>query len=301
MRQTRNIQRAAIAATIGLAVSFAPPALAATGTNSEALRTAVSATNIKTHLDALQAIADANGGNRAADSPGYEASLDYIETALQAAHYETVRQPFSYDRYDSTSATLERVSPDPEAYTYEKDFLDMSYSGAGEATAALTAVDLNLAGDHASTSGCEAGDFAGFPPGNIALIQRGTCTFRIKADNAAAAGAAGAIIFNQGNVVAGDDRLGLFGGTLDSPQADIPVVSTSYATGAELAGLSGVVMHLAVDAEVTTIESFNLLADTTGRADAPWSWGRTWTPWQKARASMTTAQGRPPSWRPRSS
>ena len=144
----------------------------------------------------------------------------------------------------------------------------MSYSGAGDVTAPLTAVDLNLAGDRASTSGCEAGDFAGFTPGNIALIQRGTCTFRIKADNAAAAGAAGAIIFNQGNVVAGDDRLGLFGGTLDLPQAAIPVVSTSYATGAELAGLSGVVMHLAVDAGVTPIESFNLLADTPdGRAD----------------------------------
>ena len=144
----------------------------------------------------------------------------------------------------------------------------MSYSGAGDATAPLTAVDLNLAGDRASTSGCEAGDFAGFTPGNIALIQRGTCTFRIKADNAAAAGAAGAIIFNQGNVVAGDDRLGLFGGTLDLPQAAIPVVSTSFATGAELAGLSGVVMHLAVDAGVTPIESFNLLADTPGgRAD----------------------------------
>ena len=70
MRQTRNIQRAAIAATIGLAASFAPPALAATGTNSEALRSAVSAGNITAHLDALQAIADANGSNRAAGQPG---------------------------------------------------------------------------------------------------------------------------------------------------------------------------------------------------------------------------------------
>lgn len=267
MRQTRNIQRAAIAATIGLAVSFAPPALAATGTNSEALRSAVSAGNIMTHLEALQAIADANGGNRAADSPGYEASLVYVEEKLEEAGYTAVRQPFSYDRYDFTSATLQRVSPDPETYTYGTGFVDMSYSGAGDVTAPLTAVDLNLAGDHASTSGCEAADFAGFTPGNIALIQRGTCTFRVKADNAAAAGASGAIIFNQGNVVAGDDRLGLFGGTLDLPQAAIPVVSTSYATGAGLAALSGVVMRLAVDAGVTTIESFNLLADSAGRAD----------------------------------
>ena len=267
MRQTRNIQRAAIAATIGLAVSFAPPALAATSTNTEALRTAVTATNIMEHLEALQAIADANGGNRAADSPGYEASLEYIAAALENAGYAPVIQPFSYDRYDFTSASLERVSPDPETYEYGTGFLDMTYSGAGDETAPLTAVDLNLAGDHASTSGCESGDFAGFTPGNIALIQRGTCSFRIKADNAAVAGASGVIIFNQGNVVAGDDRLGLFGGTLDLPQADIPVVSTSYATGVELAGLSSVEMHLVVDAGVSTIESFNILADTTGRAD----------------------------------
>ncbi|WCI09271.1 M20/M25/M40 family metallo-hydrolase [Arthrobacter sp. OVS8] len=221
------------------------------------------------HLEALQEIADANGGNRAADSPGYEASLDYIYDTLHAAGYKPVRQPFSYDRYDFTSASLERVSPSPESYTYGTDFLDMSYSGASDGAfpARLTAVDLNLAGDHASTSGCEAGDFANFLAGNIALIQRGTCTFRIKADNAATAGASGVIIFNQGNVVPGDDRLGLFGGTLDLPQAAIPVVSTSYATGVELAGLSGVEMRLAVDAGVSRIDSFNILADTGGRAD----------------------------------
>ena len=162
MRQTRNIQRAAIAATIGLAVSFAPPAIAATGTSSGALRSAVSAENIMNHLEALQEIADANGGNRAADSPGYAAWLDYIYDTLHAAGYKPVRQPFSYDRYDFTSASLERVSPNPETYTHGTDFLDMSYSGAGDVTADLTAVDLDLAGDRASTSGCEAADFAGF-------------------------------------------------------------------------------------------------------------------------------------------
>ncbi|MDF5864919.1 hypothetical protein P4113_20805 [Pseudomonas aeruginosa] len=44
------------------------------------------------------------------------------------------------------------------------------------------------------------------PAGSIALIQRGTCNFEQKAENAAAAGAAGVIIFNQGNT---DDRKGL--------------------------------------------------------------------------------------------
>lgn len=267
MRQTRNIQRAAIAATIGLAASFAPPALAATGTNSEALRAAVSADNIISHLEAFQAIADDNGGNRAADSAGYEESLEYIEDALEDAGYDPVRQPFTYDRYEFESASLERVSPDPKTYVYGEGFLHMTYSGADDVTAPLAAVDINLAGDHASTSGCEAGDFAGFTAGDIALIQRGTCSFRIKADNAVAAGASGVIIFNQGDVVPGDDRVGLFGGTLDLPQAQIPVVSTTYANGAELAGLSGVEMHLAVAAEVSPVSSFNILADTDGRAD----------------------------------
>jgi Zn-dependent M28 family amino/carboxypeptidase len=267
MKQRRNIRRAAIAASIGLAAGFAPPALADNGTNTAPLRAAVSATNIMKHLASLQAIADANGGTRAASTPGYEASARYIEGQLRAAGYSPVRQPFTYDRYDLASASLDRVSPSPESYAYGDGFLDMTYSGAGDVTAPLAAVDINLAGDHASTSGCEADDFAGFTPGNIALLQRGTCTFRIKADNAAAAGASGVIIFNQGNVDPADDRVGLFGGTLDLPQAAIPVVSTSYATGAELAGLSDVVMHLAVDADVIPISSFNILADTAGRAD----------------------------------
>ena len=62
--------------------------------------------------------------------------LDYIEEALEDAGYDPVRQPFSYDRYDFTSASLERVSPNPTTYAYGEGFLDMSYSGAGDVTAA---------------------------------------------------------------------------------------------------------------------------------------------------------------------
>ena len=119
---------------------------------------------------------------------------------------------------------------------------------AGDVTAAVQAVDINLAGDRASTSGCEAADFAGFTPGNIALIQRGSCFFRVKVDNAAAAGASAVIIFNQGNVDPNDDRFGLFFGTLDPPVAAIPAVSTTFALGEELANTAGLQMRVAVDA-----------------------------------------------------
>ncbi len=58
------------------------------------------------HLEALQAAADANGGNRAAATGGYEASAAYIEEQLRAAGYEPRRQEFSYDGHDNPVDTF---------------------------------------------------------------------------------------------------------------------------------------------------------------------------------------------------
>ena len=140
----------------------------------------------------------------------------------------------------------------------------MDYSGSDDVTALVQAVDINLVGDRASTSGCEASDFAGFVEGNIALIQRGTCFFRDKVDNAAAAGASAVIVFNQGNDVPNDDRFGVVFGTLDPPVAAIPAVGTTFAIGEALANTVGLQMRVAVDATIKTTTSFNVLADTLG-------------------------------------
>ena len=153
-------------------------------------------------------------------------------------------------------------------YVEDEDFAAMSYSGSGNVNAPVQAVDINLVGDRASTSGCEDTDFAGFTPGNIALIQRGTCFFREKVDNAAEAGASAVIVFNQGNEDPNDDRFGLFFGTLDPPVASIPAVGTTFDIGEDLANTTGLVMRAAVDATIKTTTTFNVLADTpTGRVD----------------------------------
>ncbi len=68
-------------------------------------------------------------------------------------------------------------------------------------------------------------------PADIALIQRGTCTFAIKALNAQAAGAEAVVIFNQGNT---PDREGLIVGTLAPDGVAIPVVGASFANGVAL-------------------------------------------------------------------
>ena len=181
-------------------------------------------------------------------------------------------QDFTYERTNFTGTSLSRTSPDPDvAYTLGIDYFPMDFSGGGNVTAPVTAVDVNLVGDHASTSGCEAADFAGFPAGNIALIQRGSCDFSVKAANALAAGAAGVIIFNQGNVVPGDDRLGLFGGTLGSIiSEDLPVVSAPYALGAEWATTPGLELSLNVQITVDEVATQNLLGRHRERSGRPY-------------------------------
>jgi Zn-dependent M28 family amino/carboxypeptidase len=267
MQRNRSRQLVVLAAGAALTVTVAVPAFADNGTDTSALRDAVSAEGIMEHLAALQAIADANGGTRAAGTPGYEASAQYVEQQLMAAGYSPVRQYFSYDQYVEGASAFEQVSPTPTVYTDQIDYDVMNYSGSGDVTASVTAVDINLAGDRASTSGCEASDFAAFPAGDIALIQRGTCAFRVKVDNAAAAGASAVIVFNQGNVVPGDDRLGLVFGTLDPPLATIPAIGVPFALGESFAGVAGLVLRIQAETSVTAIDTFNVLADSAGRAD----------------------------------
>lgn len=105
-------------------------------------------------------------------------------------------------------------------------------SGSGDVTGAVTPVDINLAGNRFNTSGCEEADFAGFPAGNIALIQRGGCNFDVKALKAEAAGASAVVIFNQGDT---PERMELFSGTLGGAVVSIPVVAARFYDGAALA------------------------------------------------------------------
>src|SRR5687768_11436438 len=48
------------------------------------LREAVTVADIRVHLEALQAIADAHGGNRATGTSGFDASVAYVEDRLVA-------------------------------------------------------------------------------------------------------------------------------------------------------------------------------------------------------------------------
>jgi peptidase M28-like protein/PA domain-containing protein len=83
-----------------------------------------------------------------------------------------------------------------------------------------------------SAAGCAPGDFPASVAGHPVLIQRGTCTFQTKVENAQAAGATGVIIFNEGNT--NPDRTGLLVGSLGFVPT-IPVAFTTFAVGNEMA------------------------------------------------------------------
>jgi Zn-dependent M28 family amino/carboxypeptidase len=232
--------------------------------SSRALQRAVTLSGLERHLDAFQAIADANGGTRVDGTEGFEESVDYVARKARKAGLKVKIQTFTFDRFvENTDPVFERTAPTARTYVEGTDFATMDYSGSGDVTAQVVPTnDLVLPPVGGSTSGCEAADFPAATAGKIALVQRGTCTFREKADNAAAAGAIGVVIFNEGNEVEGDDRIGVLFGTLDPPQFSLPVVGTSFAVGQELATTAGATVHLKVDASVVETESKNVIADT---------------------------------------
>lgn len=212
----------------------------------------VSADGAYHHLEAFQAIADANNGIRTSGTPGYDASVAYVAAQMEAAGYEVTIQPFEFQAFINLSpAVLEQVSPPPTGPIVNNIF---SYSGSGDVTAPVTA----LPGVPADpTPGCEATDFAGFTAGNIALIQRGACTFAIKATNAYNAGAAGVVIYNN--------QAGVINGTLGNDfTLDIGVTAVTQAVGEQLAATPGLVLRLKTDTFRGTSETYNVFAETPG-------------------------------------
>jgi len=211
-------------------------ATAAPNIDTQALRDAVTLDGVRSHQAALQAIADANGGTRRTGTAGYDASSDYVADQLEAAGYDVSIQLFTVPYFEElTPAEFQQISPVPTNYPYFTldGFATMTYSGSGDVTGMIEAVDVTIPPSpiaNFSNSGCEPADFSAFTPGNVALVQRGSCSFQTKAMNAEAAGASAVIIFNEGQ----PGRTVNFLGTLTEPSVTIPVIGASYAIGESL-------------------------------------------------------------------
>lgn len=226
--------------------------------DSRKFRHAVTSKGVARHLDALQGIADANGGTRASGTPGFNKSRDYVVKTLRAAGYRPTVQSFTFPYFqENKPAAFSQVSPDAKTYASPADFITMDFSGSGDVTAAVVPVDTDFSATDTSSSGCEAADFAGFPTGSVALMQRGTCDFGIKVENAQNAGAAAALVFNRGT----EGNTDAFGGTLGRI-VKIPALSIGSALGKDLSEPAGTKVHIVTDTTSETRTTYNVIAET---------------------------------------
>jgi hypothetical protein len=234
-------------------------------------------------MQRFQAIADANPSpadghpSRNSGEPGYRASVDYVAQVMRDAGYDVTIQPYKFTYFAFTQVPVfTEVSPTPRTFTAGVDWNPGQATGAANATLQPAGgIVLPPTAAPSSASGCSAADFSSFVPGRIALIQRGTCFFGQKVQNAQAAGASGVIIFNEGN----PDRTALFSGSLVDANGNpivptIPVSFVSFADGLDLYnqyqqavqnGTALPVMNISVQALVNTnADDWNVIADSKG-------------------------------------
>ena len=226
---------------------------------ARALARAVTQRGLRAHLKALAAIARRNGGTRAAGTRGYGQSVDYVARQLRKAGYRPRFNTFSFPYFRETQPTVfERLLPSTRAYRSGPDFVTMRYSGGGNVTARVVAVDFSSA-----SSGCEDSDFTGFTSGSVALMRRGGCPFTQKARTALARGAAAALIANDGS----PGRTAPISATLiGSSSIPVMVVSSDVASElASLAQLGPVQVRIVMTVATTLVRAASVIADLPGR------------------------------------
>ena len=230
------------------------------------------------HMQQFQAIADANPGpdghpSRNSGEPGYKASVDYVAKLMREAGYDVTIQPykFTYSAYVGTP-TWSEVSPTARSFVVGTDW------NPGQSNGTATNAEIQPAGgivlpptpSPSSASGCSPDDFNGFTAGRIALIQRGTCNFGVKVQNAEAAGASGVVIFNEGN----PGRTAVLSGSLVDANNNlfvpaIPVAFTSFDIGQSLyneyQARSTPTMSLSIGVIIDpNREDYNVIAESKG-------------------------------------
>jgi Zn-dependent M28 family amino/carboxypeptidase len=272
----RPIRALAVVAT-GVLVGAGLPVVASAGPSAEgpgqgcAQRSNVSyrkvlecvtLAGVREHQAAFQEIADNNvdefyPGTRAAGTSGYAGSVEYVAGLLEEAGYTVTLDPVEFEF--EFPVLLQQLTP--TTATFDAD--TMTGTGSGDVTGNVIPVDINLTPPRDPvTSGCEAADFAGLDfsgPSDIALIQRGTCTFAQKALNAEAAGAEAVVIFNQGNT---PQREGVVLGTMAPFEFDFPVIGTTFAAGVSLAQAGSTARVRVIPSETRT--DYNVIAELPG-------------------------------------
>ena len=216
---------------------------------AQSLREKVTTDAMFAHLEQLQQIADANGGNRAVGSPGYDASLDYVAKTLRGKGFDVQIPEFDFRKFDPgpVSLTVNGATVSAQVLEYSVG------TGPGGVSGPLI-VAPGPPGD--DTPGCSASDYDGLPvSGAVVLIDRGYCQFSSKEEAAAQRGAVALIVADNVDEEKMSATLGA------RTEVKIPVIGVSKADGAKLRAQPGPTA-IKVDAKVTNIKARNVIAQT---------------------------------------
>ncbi|MGW7457727.1 M28 family metallopeptidase [Streptomyces sp. NPDC054797] len=208
------------------------------------------------HLKVLQSIADYNNGTRVAGSKGHVQSAQYVEAVMKAAGYEVTKNEFDFVYVETIAEKLTvNGANGRDVPIHLMSYTTSTPEGGITAQVAVAPVDAD------GTNGCEPGDFAAAAfTGKIALVKRGGCPFAAKQANAAAAGAVGAIIYNN--------TAGALNGTLGGPDAGkVPTGGVTQAEGEKLAAeatAGPVEVTLDIRQLRENRKTYNVIAETRG-------------------------------------
>ena len=144
----------------------------------------VTADAMYTHLRKLQEIADANGGNRAEGTPGYDASMDYVVKVLKDKGFD-VQTP-EFDRLDRTEGGNPTLTVSGRGYHVDQASLLVTTPAGG-----LNAITLRPQ----KAPGCTAADYGTVSvKGAIAVVDDTGCSVGDKQNTAVAKGAVGLLV-----------------------------------------------------------------------------------------------------------
>jgi len=200
------------------------------------------------HLRALQDIANANGGNRAAGTPGYDASVDYVAKLLRSKGFDVLTPQF--DRLSTLSPGKPTLTIAGRSYPVDQASLLVRTPPGG-----LTGTPIRPT----RPAGCTAGDYPPVVPrGSIAVVDDSRCSVVDKQNSALAKGAAALIVVSQPSGAGAPPTL--FGPGYYN-QLTVPVAVVGASGGAAL-GSATAPVRLVLDAETVKITSRNVLAQT---------------------------------------
>ncbi|MDI3312871.1 MAG: M28 family peptidase [Mycobacterium sp.] len=237
----------ALAALVAGCASHARPSAAPAGLGySLAARVTVDA--LLTHLRAFQDIANANKGNRAEGTPGYDASVDYVVKMLRDKGFDVSTPQF--DRLYTASPGKPMVSVSGRSYPVDQASLLVRTPPGG----LIGRVVLP-----ARPAGCAASDYrAAAAKDAIAVTDDTNCSIVDKQNAAVAKGARALVVVSEPGSQGAPPKLfspGYYN------RLTVPVAVVGIDGGTALRHATGPV-RLILDTETAKITSRNVLAQT---------------------------------------